>query len=52
MIIQYEKTYQGAHKFYCSVNDQLITQQYFFYTKKAALQAFKQLIQDLGAGNV
>ena len=46
MIIQYEKTYQGAHKFYAlDKNDVLVTKQYFFYTKSQALKEFKQLIK-------
>lgn len=43
MVIQYEKTFQGAHKFYgFDKNDNLITRQYFFYTKREALKEFKQ----------
>jgi|GEM_PF-2788204 len=43
MVIQYEKTFQGAHKFYArDKNNNLLTRQYFFYTKKEALRLFKQ----------
>jgi hypothetical protein len=43
MIIQYEKTYQGAHKFYAlDKNDNLVTKQYFYYSKREALKLFKQ----------
>lgn len=46
MIIQYEKTYQGAHKFYAlDKNNVLVTKQYLFYTKSEALKAFKQFIK-------
>jgi hypothetical protein len=42
MTIQYEKTFQGAHKFYAlDKNDNLITKQYFYYTKCEALRLFK-----------
>ncbi len=42
MIIQYEKTFQGAHKFYSvDKNGYLITRQYFDYTKREALRLFK-----------
>ena len=43
MVIQYEKTFQGAHKFYAfDKYDNLVTRQYFFYTKREALKLFKQ----------
>ena len=43
MIIQYEKTFQNAHKFYAiDKNGYLITKQYMFYTKREALKSFKR----------
>jgi hypothetical protein len=42
MIIQYEKTYQGAHRFYAMRGDYLFTMQYFFCSKREALAMFKQ----------
>lgn len=45
MIIQYEKTFQGAHKFYAlDKNDNLVTRQYFDYTKRDALKLFKEYL--------
>ena len=42
MIIQYEKTFQGAHKFYAlNKHGQLITRQYFLTSKREALADFK-----------
>ena len=42
MIIQYEKTFQGAHKFYAiDKSGHLFTMQYFYYTKREALRLFK-----------
>ena len=43
----YEKTFQGAHKFYAMVDNQLITMQYMFCSKKEALQMFKQYIKEV-----
>jgi hypothetical protein len=46
MIIQYEKTFQGAHKFYALAGSGvLLTRQYFFTTKSQALKDFKQLLR-------
>jgi hypothetical protein len=46
MIIQYEKTFQGAHKFYSrDKNGDLITMQYMFYTKSQALTLFKEYLK-------
>lgn len=43
MNINYEKTFQGAHKFYAiDKNGYLVTMQYFDYTKREALNLFKQ----------
>jgi hypothetical protein len=44
MVIQYEKTFQNAHKFYALVDNEVITMQYFFCSKSYALKHFKQLI--------
>lgn len=42
MTIQHKKTFQGAHEFYAlDKNDNLITRQYFYYTKREALRLFK-----------
>jgi hypothetical protein len=42
MIIQYEKTFQGAHRFWgYDKNNNSVTKQYFFYTKTEALRLFK-----------
>jgi len=41
MKIQYEKTFQGAHKFYALKNGFLFTMQYMFCSKKEALAMFK-----------
>ena len=46
MNITYEKTFQGAHKFYAMVGDQLITKQYFFTSKREALRDFKELLKE------
>lgn len=43
----YEKTFQGAHKFYCVVDNQLITMQYMFCSKADALKQFKLYIKGL-----
>jgi hypothetical protein len=46
MIIQYEKTFQGAHKFYAlDKTDTLVTMQYMYYTKAQALKLFKQYLK-------
>lgn len=47
MIIQYEKTFQGAHKFYTLVDNELISMQYMFCNKATALKQFKQFIKDM-----
>jgi len=45
MIIQYEKTFQGAHKFYAMTGrGELLTKQYFFTTKAKALKDFRILL--------
>jgi hypothetical protein len=42
MTIQYEKTFQGAHRFYAlDKNGHLFEKDYLFYTKKEALKLFK-----------
>ncbi len=43
----YEKPFQGAHKFYAMIDNQLITMQYMFCTKKKALQQFKNYIKEV-----
>lgn len=45
MNIQYERTFQGAHKFYALVDNQLITMQYYFCSKTYALNQFKKLLE-------
>jgi len=46
MIIQYEKTFQGAHKFYALASSgTLLTKQYFFTSKAKALKDFKFLLK-------
>ena len=42
----YEKTFQGAHKFSEMVNGQLVTEQFFFYTKAEAKRLFKQSLRE------
>lgn len=43
MIIQYEKTFQGAHRFYgFDKSGNYTSRDYFFYTKREALQLFKR----------
>jgi hypothetical protein len=52
MIIQYEKTFQGAHKFYAFTKNGLsLNRQYFFYTKREALKRFKNELKELNGGN-
>jgi hypothetical protein len=50
MVIQYEKTFQGAHKFYTTVENEyveyLFTKQYFGYNKRQALQLFKTEVKE------
>lgn len=47
MNIQYEKTFQGAHKFYAlNKHGRFITMQYFFYSKREALSMFKQELKE------
>ena len=46
MKINYEKTFQGAHKFYALVGGHLITKQYFFTSKREALRDFKELLKE------
>jgi hypothetical protein len=47
MIIQYEKTFQGAHRFYAlDKSGHLFSQQYFFYTKLEALRLFKNELKE------
>lgn len=46
MTIQYEKTFQGAHKFYAlDKNNNEFCIQYFYYTKSEALRAFKNALK-------
>lgn len=46
MIIQYEKTFQGAHRFYAiDKNGDFVNMQYFFTSKAKALAAFKRLLR-------
>lgn len=48
MIIQYQKTFQGAHKFWgFDKNDNSISRQYFYYTKHEALRLFKNELRGL-----
>lgn len=47
MIIQYRKTFQGAHEFYALVGDYLHSKYYLGYTKAHALKLFKQEIKQL-----
>ena len=37
-----EKTFQGAYKISAVVNGYLVTKQYMGYTKREAIQAFKE----------
>ena len=37
----YEKTFQGAHKISDVIGGYLVTKQYFFCSKKEAMQDFK-----------
>lgn len=37
-----EKTFQGAWKISALVEGHLITRQYFYYTKKEAIKAFRE----------
>ena len=37
-----EKTFQGAYRISALVNGYLVTRQYMGYTKREAVQAFKQ----------
>lgn len=47
MTITYEKTFQGAHKFYVTnKSGQLVTMQYFFTSKREALSNFKLLLNN------
>lgn len=42
MVIQYEKTFQGAHRFYAiDKKGHLFTMQYMFSSKREALANFK-----------
>lgn len=48
MIIQYEKTFQGAHKFYAlNKTNILVTMQYMFYSKAQALKLFKAYLKEV-----
>lgn len=42
MKIQYEKTFQGAHKLYALVDGILVTEQYFFCSKAEAFRQFRE----------
>lgn len=44
-----EKTFQGAWRISAMINDQLVTRQFFGYTKKQAIAIFKHETQ--GAHN-
>lgn len=37
-----EKTFQGAYKISVNINGYLVTRQYMGYTKREAIQAFKE----------
>ncbi len=37
-----EKTFQGAYKISANINGYLVTRQYMGYTKREAIQAFKE----------
>lgn len=49
MTVQYEKTFQGAHKFYAlNADNILVTRQYIGYTKAQGLRLFKhEVLQDI-----
>jgi hypothetical protein len=42
-----EKTFQGAYRISAIVNGYLVTRQYMGYTKKQAIEAFKQSINTI-----
>lgn len=49
MTIQYERTFQGAHKFYAmDKNGYLFTMQYMFCSKREALASFKRELKERG----
>lgn len=43
-----ERTFQGAYKISAIVNGYLVSKQYMGYTKREAIQAFKQETQKQG----
>lgn len=42
-----ERTFQGAYKISAIVNGYLVSRQYMGYTKREAIQAFKQEIKNV-----
>lgn len=43
-----EKTFQGAYKISSIVSGYFVSKQYMGYTKKEAIQAFKEFIKNQG----
>lgn len=46
MVIQYERTFQGAHKFYAMKGGYLVQMSYFFTSKAQALKEFKSYLAE------